>query len=526
MPEQFQLTTLLNEWQQDSHASFFHCVLSMALEDQLVNGTAERSAGWILNGKGLAQEALAAREVEARNRGGEAAQKLLQLRAELAARAYQKQAVDEDQLLEVETVATAFGKTISQRADSWVDARSVRALLPSQSVLLEFARFRRWDFRSGKADKWLPARYAVWVIPPLGRGNIEIVDLGEAGPIDRAAQAVVDILRDGEKRILQGEDVNVLADESEEKKIRQALETLGRLTLWKLPPAALESERLILSPDGNLWQVPWVAVPLRPNGPYAVEEKTISCIISGRDLVRPVTSAVPAPARLFANPDYSAGKNQGKTLRIPPQRRLAKTAVEANKIRPFVESLTGRQAEVFMDANAVEGRVKASRNPAVMVLSTHGFCLDDKDLEHPLLRCGLLFSGSNFGADGQGQDGVLTGSEVLGIDLRGTELVVLSACQTAQGQVNAGEGVASLRQAFHLAGARTVVGTLWSVPDEDTQAIVVSFFEGLAQQRLEKAAALCEAQRKYVKDQKTKFGSAHPFYWAALTLTGDPGKYQ
>jgi CHAT domain-containing protein len=221
--------------------------------------------------------------------------------------------------------------------------------------------------------------------------------------------------------------------------------------------------------------------------------------------------------------------------------RLPGTLAEAKLIEPRLTDWTKSAPRVYTGAGASEAAFKGLRGPRVLVLSTHGFFLPDEERpspakpfwdhprrevrpgEHPLLRSGLALAGANerqaagkLGLD----DGILTALEIVGTDLRGTELVALSACETGLGEVRIGEGVAGLRQAFQFAGAQSVLATLWQIPDRQTAQLMGKFFDHIAAGR-GRAAALRLAQLEMIRGRRQREGAAHPFYWAAFTLTGD-----
>ncbi len=251
------------------------------------------------------------------------------------------------------------------------------------------------------------------------------------------------------------------------------------------------------------------------------------------------------PPGLVAPADDDGLRSAGARLKLPARvPRLGGTAVEAALVLPRLKSFTGESPRLHVGAEASEAAVKALRRPRVLVLATHGYFLAAppappadpaarpkhaatdaraQPVDHPLLCCGLLLAGCNRRAQAgpDEDDGVLTGLEVVGLDLRGCELVVLSACETGLGEVQEGEGVAGLRQCFQLAGAGTVVATLWQIPDRPSAQQMARFFELLAAKK-GKAEALAQAQRDRIAARREEFGAAHPFFWAAFTVTGEP----
>ncbi len=230
----------------------------------------------------------------------------------------------------------------------------------------------------------------------------------------------------------------------------------------------------------------------------------------------------------------------GASLKLPKVRSLPGTAAEAEAVAEHLQKLCGAAPRVQTGTAATTAAFLGLRRPQVLVLATHGFFLPDQrpnfwdrdqtsrgqtphflaGVEDPLLRCGLLLAGCNRGSDRD--TGVLTGREVLLTDLRGTQLVVLSACETGLGDVRNGEGVAGLRQAFLLAGAQSVLASLWKVPDDDTALLMASYFNRLARGE-GRAEALRQAQLQRIQQRRDKFGAAHPCFWAAFSLTGDAG---
>jgi CHAT domain-containing protein len=557
----------------------------------------QRSAEWALNGKAVAHQSQAEQIALARSgqaAGSEAAiRQLLAVRAELALLAAEGGGPDDDKRkerlarLEEQQRRLASQLGLGQRSlqldrnDLWVTLDAVRARIPSDGVLVEIVDHDLWDFKKNnwKAVPWdeearkklgemerAQSRYVAWVIPPRGKGDVRYVDLGDRWEIGALIKAYQDAMKAALRKI-------AIDEEDAEAELLKSLKALAERVLAPLEKHLAGARKWIISPDSDLWLVPWAALPLR-DGRYAVEKHQISHVVTGRDLVRAASSVKPAAALVLGDPDFDLGSTEvqkragllvakgapvlrgalpASLARVPRDwARLFGTADEIRAVAPRLKKYTGSAPRVYSGKEAVESVVKAARSPRVLVLSTHGFVLppppapaamkDVGDSIPPrkirmyvsslaaieytgdaLQRCGIVLAGANKRdqkAPPTADDGILTGIEVLGCDLAGTELVVLSACETGLGQVNVGEGVSGLRQAFLLAGARSVVASLWKVSDLESVKLMTLFWDNLAAGQ-GKAEALRSAQLTFIKERRQKEKAAHPFFWAAFSLTGD-----
>jgi CHAT domain-containing protein len=143
--------------------------------------------------------------------------------------------------------------------------------------------------------------------------------------------------------------------------------------------------------------------------------------------------------------------------------------------------------------------------------------------ENPLVLSGLAFAGANLraAAGADEDDGILTAEEVASLDLTGVEWAVLSACDTGLGLIRAGEGVLGLRRAFHVAGVRTVIMSLWSVEDRATRRWMQTLYRSRLESRRTTADALRDAGLAVLQERRSQGLSGHPFFWAGFVAAGD-----
>jgi CHAT domain-containing protein len=141
-----------------------------------------------------------------------------------------------------------------------------------------------------------------------------------------------------------------------------------------------------------------------------------------------------------------------------------------------------------------------------------------QQIENPLLRSGLALAGANLrlGRADQVDDGILTALEAAGLDLFGTKLVALSACDTGVGEVKNGEGVFGLRRALALAGSETQIMSLWPVSDLSTRDLMIEYYK-----RLRRGEGRGDGLRRAQLDMLKGKSRRHPFYWASFIQSGE-----
>ncbi len=464
-------------------------------------------------------------------------------------------------------LARLSGVYAAKQQSRQVDVEQVTKILQAGNVLVEYVHTRMRDFHaSGTEEAWKADHYLAFVLPAGEEANPILVDLGEADSIDQAihtfrqevSRSVKTIAREGE-----AEAERLLAEKG--KRVYD-------LVFAPLEAAVGQHKVVYLAPDGELNLIPFGVLP-DEEGRYLGETYRFNYLSSGRDLVRLGPEGPSGSIVVVADPDYnlkrpdqedkteSPGGNQDRAMPGAEQRSadlrqirwtgLPGTRREAEAI---AGELAGQEVQLYVGDRAVEEVVKGIRSPHILHLATHGFFLEAQDrsewlegagaergllltefpqrpasppekIENPLLRSGLALAGANYLGEGSVEegvdDGILTALEVSGLPLWGTDLVVLSACETGLGETRRGEGVFGLRRAFQLAGARTVVMSLWSVPDEETASLMTDFYRRMNAGE-GKARALQEASLGLMRERREKFGAAHPFYWGAFVSVGEP----
>ncbi|QQS29999.1 MAG: CHAT domain-containing protein [Sphingobacteriales bacterium] len=333
------------------------------------------------------------------------------------------------------------------------------------------------------------------------------------------------------------------------------------LQYWKPLDSLLQgANKVYLSLDGIYHKINLETL-ITPEGKYLGDEKELHLVGSTKDLVKhrkAVTSTLSAV--LLGNPAYSADSTTlaitaGQFKKSYNHRCLSSRQYPFRYILP--EPLPGTQTEIdqigavltqagysvksYSGKEAAEEAVKSANSPRILHLATHGAFLEISDkpeelnrmqyladmdikraIENPLLRSQLYFSGAQetlsgkYPANATYDNGVLTAYEAVNLNLKGTELVVLSACETGLGEVRNGEGVFGMQRAFQVAGAQSVMMSLREVSDAATSLFMNTFYQNFLETG-NKRQAFKAAQQTLRNTSDYK----HPYYWGAFVLVGE-----
>ncbi len=409
-----------------------------------------------------------------------------------------------------------------------ITIESVQKLIPSNAALVEFVLYKPYKFEAIRQGDRIyrsgTPRYVAYIL--FNQGEPKWVELGDAETINKAVSEFRRTIR-----IKSGSQMPFMkAARKLDTKLTQPIrKQLGN------------KHHVLLSPDSQLNLIPFAALTDEKNQ-YLLKNYQITYVSSGQDLIR-LQADLPSKQNpvIVANPLFNkpgkptavsiASSTRGSnnltssdlaSLRYGSIEGTAQEAKAISTILPNVKLLTG--------SDATENAIKQLNAPNILHIATHGFFLEDAPPEHPsiegkakaisiatnpLLRSGLALAGFNLRKSGN-EDGVLTALEVAGLNLAGTKLVVLSACETGIGDVANGEGIYGLRRALAIAGAESQLITLWLVDDEATKDLMMSYY-GRLQKNVGRSAALRQTQLEMLKNPQYQ----RPYYWAAFIPSGE-----
>lgn len=295
---------------------------------------------------------------------------------------------------------------------------------------------------------------------------------------------------------------------------------------WARIEPELAGKKLVyLSPDGVYNQLN-VNTLKKSGGDYVVNQFDIAIIGNAKDLIGLKAKKTSVPRKnafLLGFPDYGTAEVSA----------LPGTKVEIEGVAKLLKA-SGYQISQFMEKQATEKNVKSLKAPTLVHIATHGYFQQDVDggegsvfgvsadnaSNNPLLRSGLILAGAGNVISGtknsdisNNDNGVLTAYEAMNLDLQGTDLVILSACETGLGDVKSGEGVYGLQRSFQVAGAEALIMSLWKVDDAATQMLMTNFYTNWLKLG-NKQRAFKQAQLQLMTKYK------EPYYWGAFVMMG------
>jgi CHAT domain-containing protein len=363
-----------------------------------------------------------------------------------------------------------------------VELAKIQTLIPSDAALVHLVKYRPFNPKRGTTNRFGAPRYAAATLRTTGKPHW--VDLGTAAEIEKNIQTFRTYLQDGSN-----------TNNLQRNKIAR---TLHAQLIQPLRQHLGDTKHLLLSPDAALNLIPFEALQ-DENNKYLIERYAFSYLTSGRDLTR---FADAPPSR--QSPVIFSEINYDRSTNYPT---LA-TAAETTAIQRIFPN-----AELKLDRAATKAALQKIQAPQILHLATHGFFKpapnnpeNPKQFDNPLTRSGIILAGTDQ----------LTGLEASALDLYGTQLVVLSACETGLGDISAGEGIYGLRRALVIAGSQSQVLSLWKVDNQATVELMKTFYANL-KAGMGRHEALRDAQLKLLRHPNYP----NPHNWAAFIPSGN-----
>ena len=476
-------------------------------------------------------------------------QLLLQPAQKLSAETNQRIETLEGEVERIESQLTQHVAGLGQaRHALGVSLEQVQSTIPNDGALIEYLRYADY---LGK-EKW-ERRYGAVVL--FSKGAPIWIPLGKANEIDHLVRRYGTLVRGS----------------PQEEELSANLQALYQ-ALWTPIVQELSSQikRIIISPDAQLNFISFATL-LTKDKQFLAQTYSVQYVASGRDLLRELKPSTAREVVLFANPDFDLTST---ALLVKAEGRSSDPS--SNSIRGdekrdvedwSFESLTGTQKESdelvkkfagwgwtpsdFTAKEATKGALLEVHSPYILHLATHGFfakedptatqtdaSLNDRQsvtksmfFKNPMHRSGLALAGAQTTIEAwkHGEvppaenDGILTAEDVSTLDLQGTWLVTLSACDTGSGEARTGEGVMGSRRGFIQAGAQNLLMTLWPISDEVTLQIMSDFYEA-AHQTGNAPEALAVVQRNWLIKLRTDKGLAQAVNLAGPFIMSSQGK--
>ena len=400
-----------------------------------------------------------------------------------------------------------------------VTVEDVRAHLAEDEALIEFVAYSSDDSHLALTGR----RYGAFVV--TRKASVTWLDLGPAAPIDASIDDLLAAAHDWSVSVANHERQ---AAQASMRTAAKAVADLSRRVWRPLKPIvdAASVRQLRIAPDASLNLVPFEALS---DGQDLIDRFVITYVPAGRDLIASVQPQATEPPVVVVSPGGTSRLTTAElqaSLSNEALPRLQAAMTEATDIRRLLADV-----RLYTGPAATEHHVKELRRPALLHVVGHGLiraghdCAERPCVSTPLtppteaMTLAAIALEESYGRGGDSpDDGLLTALELQNMDLRGTQMLVLSQCQMANGLASVGEGVYGMRRASEIAGASTFVAPLWNVADEVQRQLMKDFYQGLAV-----GATRGEALRRAKLAVRRSPATSSFLYWAPVILSGASG---